>query len=153
VLGELQRISKAIVDSKALASKLKDSVPKREAISHERELTRINKRIEDMSQHLVNSYMDKSSGKLTEDEFSTIKDTIASQREELISQREDVQLKLQMKKDNLLDHEKIIQELLTFDVPSKAIISQLVERITIYHHENDNREVVIQYAFPNPLEE
>jgi DNA invertase Pin-like site-specific DNA recombinase len=153
VLGELQRISKAIVDSKALASKLKDNAPKREAMSHERELARINKRIDDMSQYLVKSYMDKSDGKLTEDQFLTIRDTITSQREELINQREDVQLKLQTKKDNLLDHEKIIQELLTFDVPSRAIIAQLVERITIYHHENDNREVVIQYAFPNPLEE
>ena len=78
---------------------------------------------------------------------------ITRKREELYNQREDVQLKLQTKKDNLLDHEKIIQELLTFNVPSRAIIAQLVERITIHHHENDNREVVIEYSFPNPLEE
>jgi hypothetical protein len=75
------------------------------------------------------------------------------QREELEALREETEIKLQSKKDNLHDHEKIIQQLLAFDVPSRVVLAQLIERITIYEHDNRKKEVKIQYTFPNPFDE
>ena len=121
VLRELRSISQRLIDSKALASKLNDGISNREYKKHEKELARIDRRIEEMKKQLVTSYQDKLRGILSEDEFMIIKETINKQREELVVQHEDITAKLQIKKDNLSNYEKIIQQLLTFDIPNRAL--------------------------------
>jgi len=153
VLNELKIISQRLIDSKAIASKLKDGISNREYKKNEKDLARIDRRIEEMKKQLVTSYQDKLRGILTEDEFILIKDTISSQREELVKQRDEIAAKLETKKENLRNHERVIEQLLTFDIPNRAIILQLVEKVTIYHHENGDKEIKVQYTFPNPFED
>jgi len=153
VLSELSSISKKLIDSKEIASKIKVGQSDREYKKFEKDLIRIDKRIEEMKKQLVSAYQDKLRGILTEDEFLLIKDTISSQRDELVSQREELAVKLEVKKDSLRNYERVIQQLLTFDIPNRSIILQLVERITIYHRENGDKEIKVQYTFPNPFED
>jgi DNA invertase Pin-like site-specific DNA recombinase len=152
VIAELQAISKKLIDSEALANKLKDGIPKREAKDCEQQLNRVDKQITDLQNQLVAAYQDKVKGLLTDGDFLLIRDTINQQREELANKRESIAAKLQKKQDGLHHHEQAIQQLLAFETPNKTVVRQLVERITINHYDNGDKEIIVEYTFPNPLE-
>lgn len=113
---------------------------------YNKQIESINQKIEDTSLYIKNLYIDKVKGIINEKEFVELSKSFESERQNYIKQKEEL-IKLcnkieTRKKDN--DRiEKIAKEFISLEKPTKELLQQLIEKITI----SEDNEVTIYFKF------
>lgn len=106
----------------------------------------LEKQINDISLCLRNLYMDKVKNVISEEEFQEFSKGFENERKKHIKEREELIKKSNNQKTVKYDEKKIqklAKEFISLKKPSKALLNQLIEKITI----SEDNEVVIYFKF------
>ena len=108
----------------------------------EEKLLNIKNKIEDVSKKLDKMYMDNLNGVITDDDYLRYSRDFIEQKEKLIKNKNNMQdeikilqNKIQVNQDNK-KADKIIEEFLKFENPSKKVLFELVVRIELDEFKN-----------------
>ncbi len=110
-------------------------------------IKKVNQKIEKLDTQIKLVYDDKLNGILAVDDFMAIYQTKKEEREKLINQKKELQIKLNNQENtktiNYNDLYVFANDFLKIEYPTKEIISNLVETVTI----NKGRKIKIKYKF------
>lgn len=119
---------------------------KKKSDFYQKQISELSQKIEDSSLYLKNLYIDKVKGIITENDFIELSKNFEVEKKSYIKQREELIEKVSnAKKDdiNQKEIEKIAKKFVTLEKPSKELLIQLVERITI----TEDSIVTIHFKF------
>ncbi|GHU56260.1 resolvase [Clostridia bacterium] len=160
VIDDLKSISRKLINSKAFAMQFETMLPKGKLPQNpvEKEVSRIDKRIEEIRNIVKNLYNDKISGLISEDDFVDILKSFNDEKENLLSRRESLSAKQEELRQQI-DYMRLIQDVVTFETPHKAILAQLIDKIEIFEVVTINgnkrhmeKQIKAHYNFPAPHE-
>ncbi len=106
----------------------------------------LDKKIQDTSLYIKNLYVDKVKGVITEKDFIELQKSFETERQNYIKQKEELiklSSKLEVKKDDQSQIEKLAKEFISLEKPTKELLQQLIEKITI----SEDNEVTIYFKF------
>jgi len=106
----------------------------------------LDNKIENLDKCLSDSYMDKATNLISEDQFKTISKNISAEKEKLVTKREEYIILLSKEKvikNNNEEIKKIAKEFVSMKKITKELLSQLVEKITI----TEDNIITIHYRF------
>lgn len=106
----------------------------------------IDKKLEDTGLYIKSLYMDKVKGVITEKEFVELSKSFEDERQSYIKQKEEIMklsAKIEIKKDDHSKIEKLAKEFISLESPTKELLHQLIEKITI----SEDNEVTIYFKF------
>lgn len=120
-------------------------------ISNEKRLETISQKISDIGLYIKNLYMDKVKGVVSENDYISLVANFTKDRDNLIKEKEELIKIINNQKpqiDETAKIEKLAKEFLSLEKPTKQLLNELIEKITI----SENKEINIYFKF-NELNE
>ena len=120
-------------------------------ITNEKRLETISQKISDIGLYIKNLYMDKVKGVVSEDDYISLVADFTKDRDNLIKEKEELIKIINNQKpqiDETAKIEKLAKEFLSLEKPTKQLLNELIEKITI----SENKEINIYFKF-NELNE
>ena len=120
-------------------------------INNEKRLETISKKISDIGLYIKNLYMDKVKGVVSENDYISLVADFTKDRDNLIKEKEELIKIINNQKpqiDETAKIEKLAKEFLSLEKPTKQLLNELIEKITI----SENKEINIYFKF-NELNE
>ena len=120
-------------------------------ISNEKRLETISQKILDIGLYIKNLYMDKVKGVVSENDYISLVADFTKDRDNLIKEKEELIKIINNQKpqiDETAKIEKLAKEFLSLERPTKQLLNELIEKITI----SENKEINIYFKF-NELNE
>ena len=120
-------------------------------ITNEKKLETISQKISDIGLYIKNLYMDKVKGVVSENDYVSLVADFTKDRDNLIKEKEELIKIINNQKpqiDETAKIEKLAKEFLSLDKPTKQLLNELIEKITI----SENKEINIYFKF-NELNE
>ena len=120
-------------------------------ISNEKRLETLEQKIADIGLYIKNLYMDKVKGVVSENDYISLVSDFTKDRDNLIKEKEEL-IKIinnqKPQKDETAKIEKLAKEFISLEKPTKQLLNELIEKITI----SENKEINIYFKF-NELNE
>lgn len=120
-------------------------------ISNEKRLETLEQKISDIGLYIKNLYMDKVKGVVSENDYISLVADFTKDRDNLIKEKEEL-IKIINNQKSQIDEtakiEKLAKEFLSLEKPTKQLLNELIEKITI----SENKEINIYFKF-NELNE
>ena len=120
-------------------------------ISHQKRLETLEQKISDIGLYIKNLYMDKVKGVVSENDYISLVADFTADRDNLIKEKEEL-VKIINNQKPLIDEtakiEKLAKEFIALEKPTKQLLNELIEKITI----SENKEINIYFKF-NELNE
>lgn len=120
-------------------------------ISNEKRLETISQKVSDIGLYIKNLYMDKVKGVVSENDYISLVADFTKDRDNLIKEKEELITIINNQKpqiDETAKTEKLAKEFLSLEKPTKQLLNELIEKITI----SENKEINIYFKF-NELNE
>ena len=120
-------------------------------ISNEKRLETLEQKISDIGLYIKNLYMDKVKGVVIENDYISLVADFTKDRDNLIKEKEELIKIINNQKpqiDETAKIEKLAKEFLSLEKPTKQLLNELIEKITI----SENKEINIYFKF-NELNE
>lgn len=120
-------------------------------ISNEKRLETLEQKISDIGLYIKNLYMDKVKGVVSENDYISLVADFIKDRDNLIKEKEELIKIINNQKpqiDETAKIEKLAKEFLSLEKPTKQLLNELIEKITI----SENKEINIYFKF-NELNE
>lgn len=114
--------------------------------SYKNKISALDQKIEDASLYMKNLYIDKVKGIITEKDFIELQRSFEDERQNYIKRKEELiklSSKLQTGKNEQEQIEKLAKEFISLEKPTKELLQQLIEKITI----SEDNEVTIYFKF------
>lgn len=147
VLDEIKRHLVKYSEDSALREKYKTTLSNSNLLEeYKDELDTAQKKLKDIDKAISELYKDKTIGLITSEEFVSIRNDFAKDKQQLENKISDLKIMLSNSKDNLLDEKnknQMIQDFLKIKNPTKQMIETLVNKITI----DENKNVRIYFNF------
>ena len=144
MLNNIKDIVNTFCDKNALNliyEKNKDSYSSLIKVEEEM-LLNIKNKIEDVSKKLDKMYMDNLNGIITNDDYFRYSRDFIEQKEKLIKDKNNIQDKIKILQHNIQVNQnkektdKVVEEFLKFENPSKKILFELIDRIELDEFKN-----------------
>ena len=144
MLNNIKDIVNTFCDKNALKliyEKNKDSYSTLIKVEEEK-LLNIKNKIEDVSKKLDKMYMDNLNGIITNDDYFRYSRDFIEQKEKLIKDKNNIQDKIKILQHNIQVNQnkektdKVVEEFLKFENPSKKILFELIDRIELDEFKN-----------------
>lgn len=120
-------------------------------INNEKRLETLEQKIADIGLYIKNLYMDKVKGVVSENDYISLVSDFTKDRDNLIKEKEEL-IKIINNQKPLIDEtakiEKLAKEFIALEKPTKQLLNELIEKITI----SENKEINIYFKF-NELNE
>ncbi len=120
-------------------------------INNEKRLETLEQKISDIGLYIKNLYMDKVKGVVSENDYISLVADFTKDRDNLIKEKEEL-IKIINNQKPLIDEtakiEKLAKEFIALEKPTKQLLNELIEKITI----SENKEINIYFKF-NELNE
>ena len=120
-------------------------------LSNEKRLETLEQKITDIGLYIKNLYMDKVKGVVSENDYISLVADFTKDRDKLIKEKEEliaVMSNQDVHADDTIKIEKLAKEFLSLEKPTKQLLNELIEKITI----SENKEINIYFKF-NELNE
>jgi len=120
-------------------------------ITNEKKLETIFQKISDIGLYIKNLYMDKVKGVVSENDYISLVADFTKDRDNLIKEKEELIKIINNQKpqiDETAKIEKLAKEFLSLERPTKQLLNELIEKITI----SENKEINFYFKF-NELNE
>ena len=120
-------------------------------ITNEKKLETLEQKISDIGLYIKNLYMDKVKGVVSENDYVSLVADFTKDRDNLIKEKEELIKIINNQKpqiDETAKIEKLAKEFLSLEKPTKQLLNELIEKITI----SENKEINIYFKF-NKLNE
>lgn len=120
-------------------------------ITNEKKLETISQKISDIGLYIKTLYMDKVKGVVSENDYVSLVADFTKDRDNLIKEKEELIKTINNQKpqiDETAKIEKLAKEFLSLEKPTKQLLNELIEKITI----SENKEINIYFKF-NELNE
>ncbi len=120
-------------------------------ISNEKRLETLEQKIADIGLYIKNLYMDKVKGVVSENDYISLVSDFTKDRDNLIKEKEELITIINNQKpqiDETAKIEKLAKEFISLEEPTKQLLNELIEKITI----SENKEINIYFKF-NELNE
>ena len=120
-------------------------------ISNEKRLETLEQKIADIGLYIKNLYMDKVKGVVSENDYISLVSDFTKDRDNLIKEKEELITIINNQKpqiDETAKIEKLTKEFISLEKPTKQLLNELIEKITI----SENKEINIYFKF-NELNE
>ena len=120
-------------------------------ISNEKRLETLEQKIADIGLYIKNLYMDKVKGVVSENDYISLVSDFTKDRDNLIKEKEELITIINNQKpqiDETAKIEKLAKEFISLEKPTKQLLNELIEKITI----SENKEINIYFKF-NELNE
>ena len=120
-------------------------------ITNEKKLETISQKISDIGLYIKNLYMDKVKGVVSENDYVSLVADFTKDRDNLIKEKEELIKIINNQKpqiDETAKIEKLAKEFLSLEKPTKQLLNELIEKITI----TKNKKINIYFKF-NELNE
>ena len=124
----------------------KEKMQRLQMQSDEKRLEELEQKIADSSLYIKNLYKDKVKGIVSENDYIELVTDFTKERENYLKEKQDLERKIsedKVKQDDTDKLEKLVNEFLKLDKPTKALLNELIEKITI----SENHEITIYYKF------
>ena len=115
-------------------------------INNEKKLESLEQKITDIGLYIKNLYVDKVKGIVNEKDYISLVSEFTKDRDTLIKEKEELIKIIQNenpKKDETSKIEKLAKEFLSLKKPTKQLLNELIEKITI----SENKEINIYFKF------
>lgn len=116
-----------------------------------KKIRNIRTKISDIGLYIKNLYMDKVKGVVSENDYVSLVADFTKDRDNLIKEKEELIKIINNQKpqiDETAKIEKLAKEFLSLEKPTKQLLNELIEKITI----SENKEINIYFKF-NELNE
>lgn len=145
VLKEVKKMCKECIDTNKLETIMKSNSKKKKLLDDiESRISQAKKVIENNTNHTHTSYMDKLNGIITLEEYQKT----ASELSEGISANQKLVIELEEQKKDLADnklidkdYQKVVKEYLSLKKPNRALLANIIDKITI----DENKNIEIYY--------
>ena len=120
-------------------------------ITNEKKLETLEQTISDIGLYIKNLYMDKVKGVVSENDYVSLVADFTKDRDNLIKEKEELIKIINNQKpqiDETAKIEKLAKEFLSLEKPTKQLLNELIEKITI----SENKKINIYFKF-NELNE
>ena len=120
-------------------------------INNEKRLETLDQKISDIGLYIKNLYMDKVKGVVSENDYISLVADFTRDRDNLIKEKEELIKIINNQKpqiDETAKIEKLAKEFISLEKPTKQLLNELIEKITI----SENKEINIYFKF-NELNE
>ena len=120
-------------------------------ITNEKKLETLEQKISDIGLYIKNLYMDKVKGVVSENDYVSLVADFTKDRDNLIKEKEELIKIINNQKpqiDETAKIEKLAKEFISLEKPTKQLLNELIEKITI----SENKEINIYFKF-NELNE
>ncbi|MBO5412769.1 MAG: recombinase family protein [Clostridia bacterium] len=120
-------------------------------INNEKRLETLEQKISDIGLYIKNLYMDKVKGVVSENDYVSLVSDFTKDRDNLIKEKEELITIINNQKpqiDETAKIEKLAKEFISLEKPTKQLLNELIEKITI----SENKEINIYFKF-NELNE
>ena len=120
-------------------------------ITNEKKLETLEQKISDIGLYIKNLYMDKVRGVVSENDYVSLVADFTKDRDNLIKEKEELIKIINNQKpqiDETAKIEKLAKEFLSLEKPTKQLLNELIEKITI----SENKKINIYFKF-NELNE
>ncbi len=120
-------------------------------ISNEKRLETLEQKIADIGLYIKNLYIDKVKGAVSENDYISLVADFTKDRDNLIKEKEELIKIINNQKpqiDETAKIEKLAKEFISLEKPTKQLLNELIEKITI----SENKEINIYFKF-NELNE
>lgn len=120
-------------------------------ISNEKRLETLEQKIADIGLYIKNLYIDKVKGVVSENDYISLVADFTKDRDNLIKEKEELITIMNNQKpqiDETAKIEKLAKEFISLEKPTKQLLNELIEKITI----SENKEINIYFKF-NELNE
>lgn len=120
-------------------------------ISNEKRLETLEQKIADIGLYIKNLYIDKVKGVVSENDYISLVSDFTKDRDNLIKEKEELIKIINNQKpqiDETAKIEKLAKEFISLEKPTKQLLNELIEKITI----SENKEINIYFKF-NELNE
>lgn len=120
-------------------------------ISNEKRLETLEQKISDIGLYIKNLYMDKVKGVVNENDYISLVADFTKDKDNLIKEKEELIKIINNQKPQINETAKIerfAKEFLSLERPTKQLLNELIEKITI----SENKEINIYFKF-NKLNE
>ena len=120
-------------------------------ISNEKRLETLEQKIADIGLYIKNLYMDKVKGVVSENDYISLVSDFTKDRDNLIKEKKELITIINNQKpqiDETAKIEKLAKEFISLEKPTKQLLNELIEKITI----SENKEINIYFKF-NKLNE
>ena len=118
----------------------------KQKFDYEQRIKELEQKIEDSSLYMKNLYKDKVKGVVSEADYVELTQEFAKDRDSYIKEKTELEKLLQhkdTKKEDVNKLEKIAKEFISLEKPTKQLLNELIEKITI----SENHEITIYYKF------
>ena len=115
-------------------------------ISNEKRLETLEQKIADIGLYIKNLYMDKVKGVVSENDYISLVSDFTKDRDNLIKEKEELMTIINNQKpqiDETAKIEKLAKEFISLEKPTKQLLNELIEKITI----SENKEINIYFKF------
>lgn len=120
-------------------------------MNNEKRLETLEQKITDIGLYIKNLYMDKVKGVVSENDYIALVADFIQDRDKLVKEKEELIAVIsnqEVRQDDTLKIEKLAKEFLSLEKPTKQLLNELIEKITI----SENKEINIYFKF-NELNE
>ena len=120
-------------------------------ISNEKRLETLEQKISDIGLYIKNLYMDKVKGVVNENDYISLVADFTKDKDNLIKEKEELIKIINNQKPQINETakiERLAKEFLSLERPTKQLLNELIEKITI----SENKEINIYFKF-NELNE
>lgn len=120
-------------------------------ISNEKRLETLEQKIADIGLYIKNLYIDKVKGVVSENDYISLVSDFTKDRDNLIKEKEELIKIINNQKPQINETakiEKLAKEFISLEKPTKQLLNELIEKITI----SENKEINIYFKF-NKLNE
>ena len=115
-------------------------------VNNEKKLETLEQKITDIGLYIKNLYMDKVKGVVSENDYISLVSDFTKDRDNLIKEKEELIKIIQNEKpieDETAKIEKLAKEFLSLEKPTKQLLNELIEKITI----SEDKEINIYFKF------
>ena len=115
-------------------------------VNNEKKLDTLEQKITDIGLYIKNLYIDKVKGVVSENDYISLVADFTKDRDNLIKEKEELIQLIQNEKpikDETAKIEKLAKEFLSLEKPTKQLLNELIEKITI----SENKEINIYFKF------
>lgn len=149
LIANIKKVCSSYIDQnlkEQLVKLAEEEKQKEKGVDYKGKMHTIEKKLEDISLYLKNLYMDKVKGIITEQEFIDLSKSFEKEREKYKKEQEELivlESKQESQKSDTDKIEKLAKEFISLEKPTKELLQQLIEKITI----SEENEVTIYFKF------
>ena len=146
VLSNLRKTSNQIINKAEFLSQFENEELELKTDIRQKELEKINKRLEEIKKIIKSLYEDKVRQVISEEDFIEMSKEFNEEKNSLSKKSSEL---LQETKEKDLSGEEalnLIEKIIDFEQIDKVLLNQLIKKIEVYK----NKEIVVKYAFQKP---